>query len=80
MEWPGVQHFSSTLNKRLADRQFIATKGFSIADITAVVVVDFARIVKVKPTEQHSHLGGWQWPNGRRCRLALCGTSTNQCG
>ena len=31
-----------------------------IADITAVVAVDFARIVKVKPGEQHPNLLRWR--------------------
>jgi glutathione S-transferase len=32
----------------------------SVADITAVVAVDFARIVKIKPDERHSHLLRWR--------------------
>src|SRR5450432_3908543 len=50
-----VQQFFVTLNERLAGRDFIATDRFSIADITAVVAVDFARVVKAKPDEQHPH-------------------------
>lgn len=46
-----VQQFFITLNERLAERDFIAAERFSIADITAVVAVDFARVVKVKPGE-----------------------------
>jgi glutathione S-transferase len=46
--------------RRLAGRDFVATDRFSIADITAVVAVDFARIVKVKPGEQHPHLLRWR--------------------
>jgi len=55
-----VQHFFETLNERLADREFIATDRFSIADITAVVAVDFARVVRVKPGEQHPELLRWR--------------------
>ena len=51
-----VQAFFVALNDHLAGRDFIATDRFSIADITAVVAVDFARLVKVKPGEQHPHL------------------------
>ena len=54
-----VQQFFSMLNDRLAERDFIATDGFTVADITAVVAVDFARIVKIKPAEQHPHLQRW---------------------
>ncbi|MFL9669346.1 glutathione S-transferase family protein [Variovorax sp. AB1(2024)] len=55
-----VQHFFKTLNERLAGREFIATDRFSIADITAVVAVDFARVVRVKPGEQHPELLRWR--------------------
>jgi len=55
-----VQHFFEALNERLAGREFIATDRFSIADITAVVAVDFARVVRVKPGEQHPELLRWR--------------------
>ena len=55
-----VQQFFVTLNDRLAGRDFVAAGRFSIADITAVVAVDFARVVKVKPGEQHPHLQRWR--------------------
>ena len=55
-----VQHFFALLNERLAGREFIAAGQFSLADITAVVTVDFARVVKVKPGEAHPHLLRWR--------------------
>ncbi len=55
-----LQQFLITLNDRLAGRDFVATDRFSIADITAVVAVDFARVVKVKPDERHPHLQRWR--------------------
>ncbi len=55
-----VQHFFETLNARLAGRDFIAAGQFSLADITAVVAVDFARVVRVKPGEQHPELLRWR--------------------
>ena len=55
-----VQQFFSMLDERLADRDFIATDSFTVADITAVVAVDFARVVKIKPGEQHPHLQRWR--------------------
>ena len=58
------QHFAD-LDARLAGRAFIATDRFSVADITAVVVVDFARVVKIRPDEQHSHLQRWRAAPGR---------------
>ena len=44
-----ARQFFATLNERLAGRDFIAADRFSVADITAVVAVDFARVVKLKP-------------------------------
>ncbi len=55
-----VQHFFAVLNEQLAGQEFIAGSTFSIADITAVVVVDFARVVKVKPGDEHPHLQRWR--------------------
>ena len=66
-----VQQFFVTLNHRLAGRDFIATDRFSIADITAVVAVDFARVVKVKPGEQHPHLQRWRAALAQRPSMAL---------
>ena len=66
-----VQQFFVTLDERLAGRDFIATERFSIADITAVVAVDFARVVKVKPGEQHPHLLRWRASMAQRPSMAL---------
>jgi glutathione S-transferase len=55
-----VQLFFATLDGHLAGRDFIAAGQFSIADITAVVAVDFARVVKVKPGEKHPNLRRWR--------------------
>ena len=66
-----VQQFFVTLNDRLAGRDFIATDRFSIADITAVVAVDFARVVKVKPGEQHRHLQRWRAAMAQRASMSL---------
>ena len=55
-----VQRFFTTLDAHLAGREFIAAGQFSIADITAVVAVDFARVVKVRPGDEHPHLLRWR--------------------
>jgi len=55
-----VQLFFAMLNDHLAGRDFIAAGQFSIVDITAVVAVDFARVVKVRPGEEHAHLLRWR--------------------
>ena len=66
-----VQQFFVTLNDRLAGRDFITTDRISIADITAVVAVDFARVVKVKPGEQHPNLLRWRAAMAQRPAMAL---------
>ena len=55
-----VQQFFDMLNQRLNGREFIAAGQLSIADITAVVAVDFARVVRIKPGEQHANLRRWR--------------------
>ncbi|MES2716003.1 MAG: glutathione S-transferase [Pseudomonadota bacterium] len=55
-----VQQFFDMLEAHLAGRDFVVTDSLSIADITAAVAVDFARIVKVKPGEQHPNLQRWR--------------------
>ncbi|MDP3169712.1 MAG: glutathione binding-like protein, partial [Polaromonas sp.] len=66
-----VQHFFAVLDERLRRREFIAADQFSIADITAVVAVDFARIVKVKPGEQHPELLRWRAAMAQRPSMGL---------
>ncbi|MDI1274030.1 glutathione S-transferase [Polaromonas sp.] len=66
-----VQQFFAMLNERLQGRAFIAADRFSVADITAVVAVDFARIVKVKPGEQHPELMRWRAAMAQRPSMAL---------
>lgn len=61
-----VEQFLDLLEERLQGRDFIAGDGFSVADITAVVAVDFARVVKRKPGEQHPNLIRWRSAMGAR--------------
>ena len=55
-----VQQFMDMLDQHLAGRTYLAAEQFSIVDITAVVAIDFARVVRVKPGEQHVHLRRWR--------------------
>jgi glutathione S-transferase len=66
-----VQDFFETLEDRLAGREFLAAGMFSVADITAVVAVDFARAVKVKPGEQHPNLQRWRAAMALRPAMSL---------
>ena len=65
-----VQQFFATLDQRLVGRDFVATERFSIADITAVVAVDFARVVKVRVGEQHPQLLRWRAAMAQRPSMA----------
>jgi glutathione S-transferase len=66
-----VQQFFLTLNERLGGREFVATDRFSVADITAVVAVDFSRVVKLRPGEQHPHLQRWRTKMAERPSMSL---------
>lgn len=66
-----LQQFFAVLNERLAEREFIATDRFSVVDITAVVTVDFARAVKVRPGDAHPHLQRWRAAMAQRASMAL---------
>jgi len=65
-----LAHFFETLNGRLDGRDTIAGGGFSVADITAVVVVDFARVVRVQPGQAHPHLRRWRGAMAQRPSMA----------
>ena len=66
-----VQQFFETLEVRLEGRETLAGDGFSIVDLTAVVAVDFARIVRVKPGEPHVNLRRWRAAMAQRPAMAL---------
>ena len=55
-----AQQFLDMLDAHLAGRDFIVGDRLSLADISAAVVVDFARVVKVKPGDQHANLLRWR--------------------
>ncbi len=51
--------FFEELDQRLTDREFVATDTFSLADIAALVTVDFARAIKLDITEDQVSLHDW---------------------
>lgn len=63
--------FFDMLNARLEGRDYVATNRFSLADITAVVTVDFARAVRVKPGEAHGNLIAWRARMAERPSMSL---------
>jgi glutathione S-transferase len=51
--------FFEMLNERLGQSEYVAGNFFSMADITAIVVVDFAAWVKSGPTDAHPNTKRW---------------------
>jgi glutathione S-transferase len=47
------------LDAVLANQRFLAGDRFSIADITALVGVDFGRVVKIRPTPEQKNVARW---------------------
>jgi glutathione S-transferase len=66
-----LRRFFVTLNDRLAASEFVGGGRFSIADITAVVAVDFARVVRIKPGDEHPHLLRWRAAMAARPAMSL---------
>jgi glutathione S-transferase len=54
-----VGKFFRMMNASLADREFVAGKQYSVADITALVTVDFARWIKLRIPDDCNHLCRW---------------------
>ena len=54
-----VAAFFRRLNERLANNEFVAGAAYGIADITAMVSIDFAGWIKLRPTEDQTHLRRW---------------------
>ncbi len=54
-----IENFFNMLNVRLKGRDFIAIDTFSVADITGLVVLDFAKWIKTGPKPEHEDLKRW---------------------
>lgn len=63
--------FFDKLDAHLEGREFVAIDDFSNADISAVVTVDFARIVKVRPQAHQHNLLRWRSGLADRPSLAV---------
>lgn len=49
------------LNDHLTERAYIAGEAFTVADITALVGLDFAKLAKIRtPAEEFPHLARWR--------------------
>lgn len=47
------------LDRHLAEHAYIAGDSFSVADITALVAVDFARVIELRIGDERPHLRAW---------------------
>jgi glutathione S-transferase len=66
-----LQHYFDELDAQLEDNETVAGCGFSVADITAVVAVDFARVVRVKPCDTHANIRRWRSAMALRPAMGL---------
>ena len=63
--------FFETLDRRLGDAPFLAGAQFSVADITALCVVDFAAWIKLSIGKDQPNLRRWHKEIGARTSAAL---------
>jgi glutathione S-transferase len=63
---PRVFEFLGLLDRELKDRMFVAGDHFTVADITALVAVDFMRPAKLIMPEEFVNLRRWQLQVGER--------------
>jgi len=54
-----VKHFFSLLDERLGESAYIAGERFTVADITALVTVDFARWIRLEVPDDAVNLRRW---------------------
>jgi len=54
-----AEKFMRTLDRRLAEHAFIAEDRFTMADMVAVVGLDFARRIRYRPPEELTRLARW---------------------
>lgn len=51
--------FMGLLNKHLEHSEYVAGDSFTVADITALVTIDFARVIKLRIPEDMTYLIAW---------------------
>ena len=78
---PRVFEFLALLDRELTDRMFVAGDHYTIADITALVAVDFMRPAKLIMPEEFVNLRRWHAQVGERterdgltCALTIIGS------
>ena len=56
---PRVAEFLAFLDRELAGRKFIAGDRFTVADVTALVAIDFMKAAKLDLPESYKHIRRW---------------------
>lgn len=51
--------YFADINERLGQSEYLAGDNFSMADITNLVVVDFAKWIDIEVPDEHTHLLSW---------------------
>ena len=54
-----AERFFTSMNNALADSEFVAGDAYSIADITGLCVVDFAKWIQLRLGDEHPHIKRW---------------------
>ncbi|WP_049782053.1 glutathione S-transferase family protein [Parvularcula bermudensis] len=70
--------FWSVLDATLAEREFLAIDRFSLADITALVAVDFAKVVRQRPPAEMTNI--WRWRDALDRRPSVMATNIGRPG
>ena len=65
-----IARFVEKPNRAKAE-EFLATGRFTWADIGAMIVTDFARVVRVRAAEDYAHIGRWHKAMSQRPSFAL---------
>jgi len=56
---PRALEIQQFMDEELGKHRFIAGEDYSVADITALVAVDFARVARIQRSEGHKNLARW---------------------
>ena len=56
---PRAQEILQFMDEELGKSRFVAGDDYSVADITALVAVDFARVARIQRSEGHKNLARW---------------------
>lgn len=56
---PRAQEVLQLLDEELGKRRYVAGDDYTVADITALVAVDFARVARIQRSEDHKNLARW---------------------